>query len=241
MTGDRCRKLALAVVLALVGLTSGCASSPDSAGDPFEPMNRGFHAVNDGLDDIIVRPAAEKYVEYTPDGMRDGVSNFFDNASYPNVILNAFLQGKFLQGLQDIGRFLVNSTVGVAGFFDVATGMGWEQHDEDLGQTLGFHGIDEIAYLELPFFGPSSFRDATDIPVSRYTNLIFYVGDAAITVPLVILSAIDTRSQFLDATRLRDESALDTYIFTREAYRQRRTHLIYDGDPPLEEFDESEY
>ena len=241
MTAHRCRFLALSALLALVGLCSGCASSPDSMGDPFESINRGFHAINDGLDDIIVRPVAEKYVEYTPEGMRQGVSNFFDNATYPNVILNDFLQGKFLQGLQDIGRFLVNSTVGAGGLFDIASGMGWVEHDEDLGQTLGFYGVGEGAYLELPLLGPSSLRDAPDIPVSTYTNLLFYIGETSVTFPLGILSAIDTRSQLLDATRLRDESALDTYIFTREAWRQRRTHLIYDGDPPLEEFDDADY
>ena len=241
MVGHRFRMLALMSVMMLAGLNFGCASSPDSQGDPFEPLNRGFHAINDGLDDIVVRPVAEKYVEYTPEGMRQGVSNFFDNASYPNVILNDFLQGKFQQGLSDIGRFVINSTIGVAGLFDVATGMGMTEHDEDLGQTLGSYGAGEGAYLELPFFGPSSIRDVTDLPVRRYTNVLFYIGESAVTVPLGILSAIDTRAQLLDATRLRDESALDTYIFTREAYRQRRTHLIYDGDPPLEEFDEDGY
>ena len=241
MTEHRCCTLALAVVLSMVGLMAGCASSPDSMGDPFEPINRGFHAINDGLDDIIVRPVAEAYVEYMPDGMRDGVSNFFDNATYPNVILNDFLQGKFKQGLTDIGRFLVNSTVGVGGLFDIASGMGWIEHDEDLGQTLGYYGFGEVAYLELPLIGPSSVRDVPDVPVSRYTNLLFYIGESSITFPLGILSAIDSRSQLLDATRLRDESALDTYIFTREALRQRRIHLIYDGDPPLEEFDDTEY
>ena len=242
MIRHRCRVLALAVVLSVAGLTTGCATSPDGLeGDPFQPLNRGFHNINTGLDELIVKPVAEGYVAVTPDGLRSSISNFFGNASYPNVILNDFLQGKFADGFSDIGRFLVNSTIGIGGLFDPATDMGLREHDEDLGQTFGSYGAGEGAYLELPFFGPSSLRDVGDIPVSTYTNLLFYIGEATITVPLGILSAIDTRAQLLDATRLRDESALDTYIFTREAYRQRRTHLIYDGDPPLEEFDESEY
>ena len=239
MTKPRCRLFAMAVIVAVVGLTSGCATTGD--GDPFQAMNRGFHNINDGLDDLILRPVAQTYVDHTPGGLRTSVSNFFDNVTYPNVILNDFLQSKVSQGFSDIGRFLVNSTLGIGGLFDPASDMGLLEHDEDLGQTFGVWGVDETAYLELPFFGPSSIRDAPDIPVSAYTNLLFYIGEAAITVPLAILSAVDTRSQLLDATRLRDESALDTYIFTREAYRQRRTHLIYDGDPPLEEFDETEY
>ncbi len=237
------RALALAVVISLGALSAGCASSPEARedGDPLEPMNRGFHGINTGLDDLILRPIAETYVDYTPEPVRTSVSNFFDNASYANVFLNDFLQGKFSQGFSDIGRFLVNSTVGILGLFDPATGMGLERHDEDLGQTLGVWGAGEGAYLELPFYGPNSVRDAPDIPVSTYTNALFYISEAAVTIPLAILGIIDTRAQFLTATRVRDESALDAYIFTREAYRQRRVHLIYDGDPPLEEFDETQY
>lgn len=233
------RILSLVLVLWGVTLTGGCASSPDS--DPFEPINRGFHGINDGLDDLVMRPVAQTYVNITPEPVRDSVTNFFDNVGYPNVIVNQFLQGKFTQGFSDIGRFLVNSTLGIGGLFDPASGMGMAEHDEDLGQTFGVWGMEEGAYLELPFFGPSSLRDVGDIPASSYTNVLFYVGESAITIPLSFLSAIDSRAQLLTATRLRDESALDTYIFTREAYRQRRTHLMYDGDPPLEEFDDSEY
>ena len=242
MIRHRCRVLALAAVLSVAGLATGCATSPDGLeGDPFQPANRGFHNINSGLDNLILKPVAEGYVAVAPDGLRTSISNFFDNVEYPNVILNDFLQGKFSQGFADIGRFLVNSTLGIGGLFDPASDMGLAEHDEDLGQTFGTWGAGEGAHLELPFFGPNSLRDVGDIPVSTYTNLLFYIGESSITLPLGILSAIDTRAQLLDATRLRDESALDTYIFTREAYRQRRTHLIYDGDPPLEEFDESEY
>ena len=241
MTGHRCRIFALAVVLSVAGLVTGCATSPDGLeNDPFQPMNRGFHNINSGLD-LIIKPVAEGYVAITPTGLRSSISNFFDNAAYPNVILNDFLQGKFSQGFSDIGRFLVNTTIGIGGLFDPATDMGLVEHDEDLGQTFGVWGAGEGAYLELPFFGPNSIRDVGNIPLSAYTDLIFYIGEASITIPLSILKAIDTRAQLLDASRFVDESALDSYIFTREAYRQRRNHLIYDGDPPLEEFDESEY
>ena len=241
MTGHCCRVFALAVVISVAGLATGCATSPDGLeNDPFQPTNRGFHNINAGLD-LIIKPVAQGYVAITPDGLRASISNFFDNAAYPNVILNDFLQGEFSKGFSDIGRFLVNSTIGIGGLFDPATGMGLVEHDEDLGQTFGVWGAGEGAYLELPFFGPSSIRDVGNIPLSAYTNLIFYVGEASITIPLGILSAIDTRAKLLDASKFVDESALDSYIFIREAYRQRRTHLIYDGDPPLEEFDESEY
>ena len=233
------RILSLLLVCSGATLISGCASTPD--GDPLEPINRGFHGINDGLDDFVMRPVAQAYVDITPEPVRASVSNFFDNVHYPNVILNQFLQGKFSQGFSDIGRFLVNSTLGIGGLFDPATGMGMAEHDEDLGQTFGVRGMGEGAYMELPFYGPNSLRDVGDVPVSTYTSALFYVGESAVTIPLGFLSAIDSRAQLLSATKIRDESALDTYIFTREAYRQRRTHLIYDGNPPLEEFDESEY
>ncbi len=239
---DRGIMLAALVVL-FAAFSAGCATSPESVeeGDPFQPMNRGFNNFNTGLDEAIIKPVAETYVDVTPEAVQDSVSNFFDNISYPNVIVNDLLQGKLTQGLSDIGRFLINSTVGLLGLFDPASSMGMAEHDEDLGQTLGVWGAGEGVYLELPFFGPNSMRDAPDIPLSAYTNLLFYVSEAAVTVPLGILGAIDTRAQLLTATKVRDESALDPYIFTREAYRQRRVHLIYDGDPPLEEFDETEY
>jgi len=233
--GNLARRVCAVAMLALLG--AGCASSP-TGNDPFEPMNRGFHNINTGLDDLVLRPVAEKYAEHTPEPVRDSISNFFDNVAYPGVILNDFLQGKFKQGFADIGRFVVNSTLGVLGLLDPASTMGLRENDEDFGQTLGVWGLEEVAYLELPFFGPSSVRDAPDIPVSTYANLLFYIGEAAVTAPLAILSIVDTRSQLLTATRVRDESALDPYIFTREAYRQRRTYLIHDGDPPLEEFGE---
>ena len=233
------KSLLMVIVLVAIGITSGCAMTGDA--DPFQPVNRGFHTLNDGVDDVLVRPIAQTYVDYTPKSVRTGVSNFFDNVGYLNVILNDFLQGKFVQGFSDTGRFLINSTLGIGGLFDPATQMGFEKHNEDLGQTFGVWGLSEVAYLELPAFGPSSVRDAPGIPLSFYTNLLFHVGNPAVTIPLGIFGAIDKRSQLLDATRLRDESALDTYIFTREAYRQRRVHLLHDGDPPLEQFDDSEY
>ena len=155
MIRHRCRVLSIAVVLSVAGLATGCATSPDGMeGDPFQPLNRGFHNINAGLDELIVKPVAEGYVVLTPAGLRSSISNFFDNVSYPNVILNDFLQGKFADGFSDIGRFLINSTIGIGGLFDPATNIGLRKHDEDLGQTFGSYGAGEGAYLELPFFVP---------------------------------------------------------------------------------------
>lgn len=225
------------VALLVIGFLSGCATTPNGDNDPLEGANRVFYNINDALDRHFIQPVAETYVKYTPKPIRTGATNFFDNVGYLNVIINDFLQGKFRQGFADTGRFVINSTVGILGIFDVAQYWGLKRNDEDLGQTLGVWGAGEGAYLVLPLLGPNSVRDAPDLAMSGFTNLMFHLLDAGVTIPLTILNAINTRANFLEATRIRDEAALDPYIFTREAYRQRRINQIYDGNPPPEMLD----
>jgi phospholipid-binding lipoprotein MlaA len=153
------------------------------------------------------------------------------------VIFNDLLQGKFKQGVSDIGRVTVNTTLGIGGLLDLATPMGMSKHDEDLGQTFGTWGAGEGRYAVLPFAGPSSVRDAPDLLTSTLLNPLTYIG-GFVLLPVGALGVINTRANLLDATRIRDEAALDPYTFVREAYRQRRTSLIYDGDPPPEQFEE---
>src|ERR687892_2779332 len=131
-------RVPIAVVALLLLLVSGCASTPtqDNA-DPLEPMNRVFYDFNDALDKYFFKPVAEVYVDYTPQPVRTSVTNFFENLSYLNVILNDLLQGKFRQGVDDTARLFVNSTIGLGGFFDPATSAGLVRHNEDLGQTFG--------------------------------------------------------------------------------------------------------
>lgn len=229
---------ALLIVLAIV-LLGGCATSRGNAElkDHFEPMNRAFHAVNDGLDDAVLRPLADGYSAVTTSWMREAVTNFFANVKYPSVILNAFLQGKFEQGVEDTMRFIFNSTFGLAGLIDFSTAAGLPAHKEDFGQTLGVWGAGEIAYLELPLFGPSSVRDVGDLPLSRMVSMLAFVNSNTIMIPLTVLDVVNARANLSSAIAIRDRSALDPYVFTREAYRQRRRFLIYDGEPPDEEFD----
>ena len=226
-------------IAALLVLT-GCASVPGQGSaeyDPWEPANRTFYAINDSLDKAILKPASDVYVMVTPEFFRNYVFNFFDNLSYPGVFINNFLQGKFERGMEDVGRFVINSTLGLGGTIDLASGFGLERHDEDLGQTLAVWGVDEGWYTELPFLGPNSLRDLPDLPFSSVTNPIFFLQSAA-TFPLSLLKLVDQRARLDSAIKVRDETALDPYIFQREAYRQRREHLIYDGDPPLESLDD---
>jgi ABC-type transporter lipoprotein component MlaA len=202
-----------------------------------EPVNRVVYGLFDLADRGLIEPATDLYVIATPEPIRIGVSNFFENASYLDTVLNDFLQGKYEQGLSDLGRFVVNTTLGIGGLFDVASDMGLEDHEEDFGQTLGVWGAGEGAYLFIPPTGPSTIRDAFAIPVAWATNPLSYVTDA-FGYPLMALRVLDTRARLKTATRVRDEAALDPYVFTREAYRQRRQFLIYDGNPPLPELED---
>lgn len=227
-----------AVIVA--GLITGCASAEtktEANGDPMESLNRKFYNFNDAIDRNFFEPLARGYVDVTPDPVRSGVTKFFNNVNYLNVVANDVLQGKPTQFAQDTGRILVNSTIGLGGLFDPATGLGMPEHDEDLGQTLGTYGAGEGAYLVVPLMGPNSVRDLPGTASSFLLNPLTYLG-AVVTVPLGALSAINTRANLLEASSIRDQAALDPYTFVREAYRQQRQFKIYDGNPPNDEFEE---
>jgi len=147
-------KLMKIIVLGLaIALGAGCAGTQEknvATPDPIEPANRAFYDFNEGLDRHLIKPIAEGYVNITPEPVRSAVTNFYGNLAYLNVILNSFLQGKFAQGFSDTGRFLLNSTLGIGGLFDVASDAGLERHQEDFGQTLAVWGAPRGAYLYLP-------------------------------------------------------------------------------------------
>jgi phospholipid-binding lipoprotein MlaA len=235
-------RLFLSALMALLLAAGGCATSPTRSTtgvdpDPLEPANRAFFVFNETLDKYLIKPIAETYVDVTPRGARTAVTNFFDNLRYLNVILNSFLQGKFSQGASDVGRFVVNSTLGLGGLFDVATGYGLPRHDEDLGQTLAVWGAGQGAYLYLPVRGPNAVRDVPDLASSYFLNPLTYLT-GAVLFPVTALGIINTRANLLDETRIRDEAAVDSYSFTREAYIQRREYLIFDGNPPSEGYED---
>ena len=220
----------LAMALASAGF--GAHAAEGEPGDPLEPVNRGSHRVNLFLDKAVLGPVSRAYVRVTPSFVRTGISNFLDNLTYPSVILNDFLQGKFEQGVQDSMRLVLNTTFGLAGFIDFASAVGLERHDEDLGQTLAVWGVEEVAYLELPGFGPNSVRDVGGIPMAWQTSLIVLADVSGLAVPVAILGAVNARANASEAIAFRDRAALDTYTFTREAYRRRRDYLINDGEVP---------
>ncbi len=228
------RKPLLSGLVALM-LVSGCAST-NNPRDPLEPVNRAIYQVNDTLDKVIMKPVATVYKTVLPQFVRTGVTNFFSNLYDVLTALNDLLQGKFGDALSDTGRIAVNSTVGVLGLIDVGTEIGLEKHKEDFGQTLGRWGVADGPYLQVPLFGPSSFRDVVGTFVDFKVDPIKWIWRDHVPTrnSLWGLSIVNLRANLLDSTKILEEAALDPYEFQRDAYLQRRRNLVYDGNPPPE-------
>ncbi len=229
------------IIVLLAGSIAGCAhnATPANPHDPWEPTNRRAFEANEALDRRLLKPLADGYVRITPRPVRTGVSNFFDNATYPSVVVNSLLQGKLGQGTRDAGRLLINTTLGLGGVLDVATPLGLEQNDEDFGQTFAVWGFDSGPYLMLPALGPYTVRHALDLPLALALNPLFHLLHYSVSLPLTGLYIVNLRAELEPAMRLREQAAIDPYLFTRSAYLQHRQNLIYDGSPPLaDDYDE---
>jgi len=235
-----CKSVLLPLTLLWALLFAGCATQPatmtDPVGDPWEPFNRNVHAFNDGLDRAIVKPIAKGYDTAMPDAPQRGVRNFFHNLHFPVTLVNLLLQGKVDDSMTATGRFLMNSTLGLFGFFDVATKAGMPDFDEDLGQTLAVWGWEDSRYLVMPFLGPFTVRDVGGRGVVGYFSpTAWLVREHNTYVPLIV-DLVSLRASLLP---LDDDiqNASDPYSFVRDAYLQHREFLIYDGDPPAPDYD----
>lgn len=230
---------------ALVIAVSGCASQSNR--DPLEGINRGIYKFNDVTDKAVFKPVATAYKTVTPTPIRTGFNNFFSNLGSVTSVFNNLLQFKFSNAFSEAGRFVINSTFGLAGFIDVAGMDKIPVHKEDFGQTLGYWGAGSGAYLVLPILGPSSLRDATGLVVdTTTTDPITYthnIGQIRLHNQLRAAQFLDKRTELLTATDLVDEASLDPYAFMRDAYLQRRASLVQDGLVPKEllndDFDET--
>jgi phospholipid-binding lipoprotein MlaA len=226
------------IFILLLPLLSACASTTRQV-DPFESFNRKVYTFNDTIDRAAVKPIAQAYVKAVPNPIRAGVSNILSNLNDISVALNNILQGKLKNAFSDLGRFTINTTVGLFGIFDVASTTGLDKNDEDFGQTLGYWGIGDGPYIVLPFFGPSNLRDSVsrvvDIKTSA-TNLMLEPKDRNI---LFSFNIIHRRSQLLNASNILSIAAIDEYEFVRDAYFQKRLNQIYDGNPPRIKDDET--
>lgn len=222
-------RLSIVLLAPLIALTA-CATVERP--DPLEGMNRGVFAFNEKADQYLLKPTAQAYVAITPAPVRTGLTNFYANVSDVWSAANLALQGRPRDGLSDLTRTALNSTIGVLGLFDVATSMGFTRHGEDLGQTLGRWGLGPGAYLVLPILGPSSLRDVVGLPIDLAAVPQSFVESVALRNSLTVLGAVNQRASMLGAINLADEISLDKYLLFREAYLQRRRSLVYDGEPP---------
>ncbi len=217
-------------------MMTGCASQANK--DPLESINRGVYKFNDVTDKAVFKPVATAYKTVAPSPIRTGVNNFFNNLGSVTNILNNLLQFKFANAFSETGRFVINSTFGLAGLIDVAGMDKIPVHKEDFGQTLGYWGVGSGAYLVLPFVGPSTVRDTTGLIVDTTTSdPITYthnIGEIRLHNQLRAAQFIDKRTELLDAKDLVDDASLDPYAFMRDAYLQRRASLIQDGLVPTD-------
>jgi phospholipid-binding lipoprotein MlaA len=219
-------------------MLGGCASTGARVkSDPWEPMNRSIYKFNDAVDRAALKPAAKAYVKVTPQPVRTGVSNFFQNLSTPTTIVNSLLQGKFVGAGQDTLRFLINTTLGWGGVFDVASGAHLPIHNEDSGQTLGRWGVPAGPYLVLPVLGPASLRDAPARIADDFTRPLHWYQKDALRWGSVAVNALDTRARFLPLEETLAQT-YDPYAFIRDAYLQQRQFQVFDGNPPEEPLEE---
>ena len=207
--------------------TFSIAEDEDVNVDPFESTNRIVFEISDDLDTMIIRPVAEIYRDVTPRFIKNSVTNFFYNLSEVDTIINQLLQGKIVLAGQDSLRFLINSTIGIVGFVDVATRVGFERHDEDFGQTLGYWGVPAGPYVFLPLIGPSTIRDSFSKPTSWFLSGNLSVSDEEAKIIINLLDAVETRERLLVAETL---IVGDKYEFVKSVYLQTRNDLVFDGE-----------
>jgi phospholipid-binding lipoprotein MlaA len=230
----------MSICALLLLMLSGCASQPEKLtspeADPWEPFNRNIHSFNDGLDRALLKPIAKGYDAIMPDAPQRGVRNFFHNLAYPVTFLNLILQGKFEDSLTATGRFLYNSTVGLLGFFDVASRDGLPDFNEDFGQTMAVWGWSDSRYLVAPVLGPTTVRDLGGRSFYGFLSPVSYMIREHNDYRPLIMDIISVRASLLPFQQDLDE-ANDPYAFIRDAFLQNREFNIFDGDPPAPDYD----
>ena len=225
--------------LAAVALLAGCTIAKPRTDDPLQKYNRKVYAFNDAMDKAVIRPVAVGYRKVTNPPVRRSMSDFFTNLRMPITVANDLLQARPKQALQSTGRFLVNLTLGLGGFFDPASQLGIPLEDNDFGVTLARWGVPDGDYLVLPFVGPTTARDVWRLPVDSYffdplsiyaSNNHYDYGQQYLPQMMYLVTL---RSRGIDAEGFL-KSAYDPYVFMRDAYRQQRVYQIYDGNPPAD-------
>lgn len=227
------RACAFVLLGLMILVLAGCATKPGNPEgvsankrDPLQPLNREVYRFNMLLDKAVLRPVAKGYKQVTPKPARTGIQNFFSNLSKPITILNDLLQLKPLDAVRDTGRFVTNSTVGLLGFFDPASEMGMPPHSEDFGITLARWGVPSGPYLQIPFLGPSTVRDAFGLYVDHFGSAYYWTGwEPATRNVIYAVGAIQLRAQFLDLDKMLTQS-YDPYAMMRNAWLQNRDETV---------------
>ena len=218
------------LILITLLFSATIAIAEENPKDPYEGFNRGVYKFNDTIDGAILKPIAMGYNYVTPDVAKKGVNNFYNNITDFITAVNSFLQLNFEQGMTDAGRVIVNTTVGLLGFIDVSStnvNNYKERNREDFGTTLARYGWRDSAYLVLPLFGPSTFRDGTGLAVDGlFIDPIGYIDNVRVRNALYVGKIINTRAQLLDATNLMDDASIDPYAFQRDSWLQMREAQI---------------
>ncbi len=223
------RVCSVAIAAAFAALLTGCATTAENPKDPYEGFNRAMFQVNEGID-VVLKPVAQGYDTAAPLPVKAGVGNFFGNLSDAWTSVNNLLQGKGSDGLSDAGRFLINTTVGIGGVFDVASEMGLEKRSEDFGQTLAVWGVGEGPYFYWPIIGPRTTRDTFGWAVDTYADPVPHLNDVALRNSLTGVRLVDHRASLLPTDKVVEEAAFDKYNYIRDAYLQNRRSEIKDGN-----------
>ena len=201
--------------------------------DPFEDINRRIWAFNEYLDDSIAKPTAEIYTSITPDFIEIGITNFFRNINELDNTANQLLQGKPAYAMNDFARFMINTTVGILGFIDIASKLGLERHDEDFGQTLGAWGVSKGPFLMIPLYGPSTPRSLAGRSVSSVLTGTFAIEETDVRIGITALDALETRARYLEVETL---IVGDRYSFIRDSYMQYLDFESSDGQNQSDDF-----
>ncbi len=227
------RALVAAMLCGLVGCARSHVADPMQPVeyDPLQNVNRKIFWFNDKVDGWALEPVARGWDKIAPDRVQQSISNFFQNLRFPIVATNDLLQGKVVASASDVGRFGVNTTVGVLGFFDPASRWGLVKHDEDFGQTLGVWGVPPGPYLVLPLFGPSNFRDAGGLGVDSVASITPWFVDWWILAVAQMTDVVNERSLVLEQVKNAKEASFDYYVFVRNAYIQHRAAQVADRAP----------
>lgn len=224
-------------LLAVLALLQACAAVPyPDRRDPIESFNRRVFDFNYAVDRAVIKPVATVYRDATPSWMRSGVGNFFNNLEDVWSVVNNALQGRLQNTGDSVGRVVINSTIGVAGLMDVASGLNIERHTTDFGTTLGRWGVSPGPYVVLPFLGSYTLREVAALPIDRQGDLVNHVSDEATRTALFLVDTVDVRAALLGPGEVAEAAALDKYSFKRETYFQMQRNRQYDGNPPDEDF-----